>query len=65
MIIGTASFLTEYKWTKLEPAVGPSKTPYHKILFEAVFSKGQTFWVLRELPETQPDRSKAGKMDFF
>ena len=41
---------------------GPSKTPYHKILFEAIFGKVQTFWVLRELPETQPDRTKANSI---
>ena len=54
-------------WVQVDEAwtEGPSKTPYHKILFEAVFGKVQTFWVLRELPETQPDRTKAGKMDFF
>ena len=65
MIIGTASFLTEYKLTKLERRVPAEQNALPQDFVRAVFGKVQTFWVLRELPETQPDRTKAGKMDFF
>ena len=64
MIISTASLLTEYKLTRLERRV-PAKLLTRRFCSKLSLVKCKRFGVLRELPETQPDRTKAGKTDFF